>query len=133
MKSKFGRIVIFTPILFFVFSAFMLSQNPPVNQPKPVQTGAESLNKELIAQEEALAQSHRGMAAIYREMAVPAESDAAPIRDLKRQYARLAENEEKAALAAQKLATRHVQLAALIERSPEVPAHVNYADPAFRR
>jgi len=35
MKSEFGRVVVFTPVLFFVFSAFMLPQNPPVNQPKP--------------------------------------------------------------------------------------------------
>ena len=29
MKSNLGRIVIFAPVLFFVFSAFMLPQKSP--------------------------------------------------------------------------------------------------------
>ena len=95
MKSKFGLIAIFTPVLFFVFSAFMLPQNSPAGKAEPVQS----------EQEEALHQSHHTMALIYRQMAVANESDSASMRDLKRQYERLAESEEKAAAAHERLAT----------------------------
>jgi len=106
MKSKFGRIVIFTSVLFFVMSAFMLSQNSPVNIAKSVQS----------EQEETLEQSHHTMAVIYREMAVANESDSASVRDLKRHYERLAENEEKAAAAHAQLATFISQAALATQR-----------------
>jgi hypothetical protein len=116
MKSKFGGLVIFTPVLFFVFTAFMLSQKSPASKAKPVQTEAVSLNQDLTSQEAALQQSHHTMAVIYREMAVANESDSASVRDLKRHYERLAENEEKAAAAHARLATFISQAAPATQR-----------------
>jgi hypothetical protein len=122
VKSKFGPVVIFAPVLFFVFSAFMLPQNSPASKAKPVQT----------EQEEALEQSHHTMAAIYREMAAIAESDSASMRelkrgDLKRQYERLAENEEKAAAA-------HAQLATFMSQAAPATQQRNVIqDSAYRK
>jgi hypothetical protein len=127
VKSKFGLIITFTPVLFFVFSAFMLSQNPPATKAKPVQTEAVPFNQYLTSQEAALEQSHHTMAVIYREMAVANESDSVSVRDLKRHYERLAENEEKAAAA-------HAQLATLIsEAAPATQRRNVLQDSAYRK
>ena len=80
------------PVLFFVFSAFMLPQKSPAGRTEPVQTEAALRNRDLTSQEEVLQQSHHTMAVIYREMAVATESDSASVRDLKHHYERLAEN-----------------------------------------
>jgi len=111
MKSNLGRIVIFAPVLFFVFSAFMLPQKSPAGRTEPM-----ALNRYLTSQEEVLQQSHHTMAVIYREMAVANESDSASVRDLKRHYERLAENEEKASAAHAQLATSISQAAPTTQR-----------------
>jgi hypothetical protein len=131
MKSEISRAIIFTPVLFFVFSAFMLSQKPPVSQPD---TTPERVNRDLISEEQALEQSRRSIAAIYREMAVPRESDSAQVREQKHQYERLAENEEKAALAAKKLVAYHARLAALLSQAAPAAQHRNVTeDSAYRK
>jgi DNA-binding transcriptional regulator YbjK len=97
-------------------------------------SGAESLIKDLASQFQAWEQSHRSNAAIYREMAVSAESDSDSTRELKRQYARLAENEETAALAVEKLAANHAKLAALIHQSSDLTKQKNvFGDSAYRK
>jgi hypothetical protein len=74
------------------------------------------------------------MATIHRAMAAPSESDSASARETKRQYARLAENEEKAAAAAEKLAAYHLRLAATIHNSSEAPEHRSVSgDAAYRK
>jgi hypothetical protein len=88
----------------------------------------------LALQEEALEQSCRRIVAIYREMAATSESDSASVRELKRQYAHLAENEEKAALAAKKMAAHYTKLANLIELSPDfTKTRSLLGDSAYRR
>jgi len=116
MKSSLGRIVIVAPVLFFVFSAFMLPQKSPAGRTEPVQTEAALRNRDLTSQEEVLQQSHHTMAVIYREMAVANESDSASVRDLKHHYERLAENEENAAAAHAQLATFISQAATSTQR-----------------
>jgi hypothetical protein len=116
MKSNLGRIVIFAPVLFFVFSAFMLPQKSPAGRTEPVRAEPMALNRYLTSQEEVLQQSHHTMAVIFREMAVANESDSASVRDLKRHYERLAENEEKASAAHAQLATSISQAAPTTQR-----------------
>lgn len=65
---------------------------------------------DLTSQEQAWAQACRRVAAIYREMAVPADSDSPQIREMKRQYGLLADSEESAAVAAEKMAADHLRL-----------------------
>lgn len=73
---------------------------------RPIQSQSEAAStiKDLTSPEQAWAQSCRQMASIYREMAVPAESDTLQIREMKRQYERLAESAKSAAGAAEKMA-----------------------------
>jgi hypothetical protein len=66
-------------------------------------------------------------------MAVVLESDPAPVRELKHQYERLAEQQEKAAQAAKTMASSHAQLAAWIYQSAELTKHANYGDSAYRK
>jgi hypothetical protein len=81
-----------------------------------------------------LEQSCRRIVAIYREMAAPSESDSASVRELKSKYERLADNEEKAALAAQRMATHYSRLAVLIQQSPDATKTRSLlGDSAYRR
>jgi septal ring factor EnvC (AmiA/AmiB activator) len=119
MKLQFHKTLLLSAFLF-ACPRLILSRDQPISEPKPAQSEAESLVKELASHEQAVQQSCRRIAAIYREMAVPSESDSAAVRKLKRQYERFAENEEKAAATAQRMAAYHARLAALMHRSPDV-------------
>lgn len=132
MKLQFHKTILFSACLL-ACPSLMISQERPGSQPKPAQSEAESLNKVLTSQEEDLEQAHHRIAAIYREMAVISESDSASLRELKLQYARLAKEEESAALAAKTMAAYHTQLAAFLSRSAELTKHERYDDAAFRR
>lgn len=132
MKLKFHKMML-SPAFVVAGPRLLLSQEPPVSQPKPAQTQAQSATKGLSSPEEALEQLSRRIAAIYREMAVISESDPVPVRELKRQYGRLAEHEESAALAAKMMATYHAQLVALIRQSADVTKRVKFGDPAYRK
>jgi len=81
--------------------------------------------------EEVLEQLSHRIAAIYREMAVVSPTDSDAVRDLKRRFSELADNEEKVAAAAKAMAGYHAQLAAAQKPAPE--RHANYGDSAFRR
>jgi hypothetical protein len=126
---------------------FMVSQEQPTTEPKLTQSEAETLItlakpkadwvttfKALASEEEALEQSSRRIAAIYREMAVPSKSDSASAREQKHQYERLAENEESSASSAKRMAKYHARLAVLIEHSPDAEKTRNLLqDKAYRR
>jgi hypothetical protein len=131
MKLQLHRTMLFTAFLF-TCPRLMFSQQP-VGQSKSAPNQAESSTKELKSPEEALEQLYRRVAAIHREMAVIKDSDPEPVRDLKRQYARIAEQEEQAAVAAKAMAASHAQLAAWISqawisRSTQLRKHANYVD-----
>jgi prephenate dehydratase len=100
------------------------------------QSEAESPLKDLASHEEAWEQSCRHIAAIYREMAVISEADSTVVRELKRQYERLAEHEEKAAAAAaERIATYRARLTVLMHDSQDVakPHHYVSGDAAYRK
>jgi flagellar biosynthesis GTPase FlhF len=132
MTLKVHNAILFTAFLL-AGPRLMFSQEPPVSQQRPAQKQAESAAKELKSPEEALEQLYRQVAAIHREMAVILESDTAGIRELKGHFARLAEQEEQAALAAKTMAASHARLAAFIGQSPETTKHVNYGDSGYRK
>jgi methyl-accepting chemotaxis protein len=133
MKLQFHRAILFSTLLF-ACPWLALSQQPSSSEPMLTQSEAASLVKGLALQEEDLEQSCHRIVAIYREMAVTAESDSASVRQLKRQYEHLAENEEKAALAAKKMATHYARLASLIEHSPDyTKTRSLLGDQAYRR
>ena len=93
--------------------------------PMPPQSEAASTIKDLTSHEQAWAQSCRQMAAIYREMAVAAESDTPQVSEMKRQYERLAESAEKAAGAAEKLAADYARLSGTQVNDPGVTRNLN--------
>ena len=133
MKLQFPRSVLLS-VLLLAFPGLTAAQEPLSIQPKLSQSGAESLIKDLAVQELELEQSFHRVAAIYREMAAPAESDSASTRETKRQYERLAENEEKAAATAKKLAARYTSLAAVIHAAPDATrTRSMWSDSAYRR
>ena len=80
------------------------------NETTAAPAAAQSAISDLTSHEQAWAQACRRVAAIYREMAAPAESDSPQIREMKRQYALLADSEESAAVAAEKMAADHLRL-----------------------
>jgi prephenate dehydratase len=132
MKLKFHKTMLFAAFLFAT-PRLMVAQAPPTVSTL-TQSEAESLIKDLASHEEAWEQSCRRIAAIYREMAALSESDSAAVRELKRQYQRLAESEEQAAAAAaERMGMYRARLAALTQHSPDVLKHERYGDPAFRR
>jgi hypothetical protein len=133
MKLQLHRTIVLSACLI-ACPMLMISQEPSAGAPKAAPTAAESLVKDLASQARAWEQSCRQLAAIYREMAVPSESDSPSARELKLQYQRLAENQDRAAAAAGKMASYHTQLAGLTERPPVAPSPRNvYADSAFKR
>jgi hypothetical protein len=133
MKLQFHRAILFSTLLL-ACPTLTLSQQPSSSEPMLTQSEAASLVKDLALQEEALEQSCRRIVAIYREMAAASESDSASVRELKRQYEHLAENEEKAALVAKKMATHYARLAMLIEHSPDfTKTRSLLGDSAYRR
>jgi hypothetical protein len=133
MKLQFPKAILFSTLLF-ACPSLMLAQEPPNSEPKLTQGEAESLLKELASQEEALEQSCHRSALIYREMAVSSESDSASTRQLKHQYEQLAENQERAASAAKRIASYHARLAVLIRQSSDSAKTRNIlGDSAYRR
>jgi prephenate dehydratase len=126
----------------------MVSQEPSSSQTELTQIEAETLIKisakpdanlvatfkALASEEEALEQSSHRIAVIYREMAVPSESDLASARELKSHYQRLAEEEERAASVAKRMAAYHARLAALVQ-SPQDATKTKslLADQGYRR
>jgi prephenate dehydratase len=133
MKLQFQRTMLLSTLLFAA-PRLVLSQERPISVSTLTQSEAESLIKDLASHEEAWEQTCRNLAAIYREMAALSESDSAAVRELKRQYERLAESEERAAAtAAERMAMYRERLAALTHPSPDVPKHEKYGDPGFRR
>ena len=133
MKLHFPKTILLAALLF-ACPMLMVSEEPFTSEPKLSQSEAESLVKNLAAQEEELEQSCRRIAATYREMAAPSPSDTASMRELKRHYERLADNEERAAAAAKRMATYHVRLAVLISHSSDVTKTRNLlGDAAYRR
>ena len=107
-----------------------------MNMSTLTQGEAESLLKDLASHEEAWEESCRHIAAIYREMAVISEADSTVVRELKRQYERLAEHEEKAAaMAVEKIATYRARLTVLMHYSRDVAKPHRYVsgDAAHRK
>lgn len=124
---RFHKTIAFLALLLTT-SAVVLAQQPTPVQTTPVPGSA--------SPEEALEQVLHRIAAVYREMAAVSPSDPPAMRDLKNQLARLAEEQEKAASAANAMAAYHAQLVALIRQSVTIskaPKHPNYGDAAFRR
>jgi len=134
MKLQLHRTILFSAFLF-ACPRLMVSQQAPASEPKVAPSEAESLVNDLASQVQALEQSCRQIAAVFREMSVPSESDSAATRESKLHYQRLAENEERAAAAASRLlATYHSRLAALTRNSSDTSKPRNVlADSAFRR
>lgn len=147
MKPRVYRAILVSAFLV-ACPRLMVPQERPAREPKLTQSEAEPLTKTLAkpatdwvatfkalaSEEEALEQSSRRMAAIYREMAVPSKSDSASARELKHQYERLAENEESSASSAKRMAKYHAHLAVLIEHSPDVEKTRSLlGDSAYRR
>jgi hypothetical protein len=125
---------LFLSALLVACPGLMVAQDPLASEPKLTQSEAEFLVMDLASQEEALEQSCHRIAAIYREMAVPAESDSSSLRQLKHQYEHLAENEDRAASAAKRMATHYGRLAALIHNSPDATKSRSLlGDSAYRR
>jgi methyl-accepting chemotaxis protein len=133
MRLQFPRAILLSALLL-ASAGLLVAQEPLDIQPKLSQSEAQSLIKDLAAQELEIEQSHHRVAAIYREMAAPAESDSASTRETKRQYERLAENEEKAAATAKKLAARYARLAAVMHDAPDATKSRSlWSDSAYRR
>ena len=133
MKVVFPRAILLSALLI-VSPGFLVAQEQLNSEPKLSPSEAKALVKELASQEQELEQSCRHIASIYREMAAPSPSDSPSTRELKRQYERLAENEDRAAAAAKKLAAYYAGLAALLRDSPEVTkTRYLYGDSAYRR
>jgi prephenate dehydratase len=112
MKGDLIR-VLTTPAVALVFAVTgAFGQDAAVRSAQsPVEMA--STIKDLTSQEQAWAQSCRRIAAIYRGMAVPSESDPAQVREMKRQYTLLADSQESAAVAAEKMAADHARLLAI--------------------
>jgi len=133
MRLQFHRTILLSTLLFSC-PGLAVSQELPINASTLTQSEAVSLIKDLASHEEAWEQSCRRIAAIYREMAIPLDSDSAALSELKRHYERLAEHEEEAAAtAAERMATYRAKLNALIRHSPDTTKHVNLGDSAYRR
>jgi prephenate dehydratase len=134
MTMQFHRIVLFSTLLLAT-PGIMRSQDRPISVPTLTQSEAESLLKDLASHEEAWEQSCRHIAAIYREMAVISEADSTAVRELKRQYERLAEHEEKAAaMAVEKIATYRARLSVPMHYSQDVAKpHYVSGDAAYRK
>src|SRR5580700_4755598 len=114
MTLQFHRTILLSTILLSC-SRLLVSQALPTNLSTLTQSEAVSLIKDLASHEEAWEQSCRRIAAIYREMAVATEADAA------------------AATAAERMATYRAKLTALMRHSPDTTKHVNLGDSAYRR
>jgi hypothetical protein len=134
MKLSLERTILLS-VIAFAFPSLMVSETPSFAQPKVAQSAQESLYSALASQEQALEQSCRRIAAVYREMAVASDSDSPSVRELKSQYASLAEGEEQAAVSAGKMAAYHTQLATLLHQSAVAPktSRVEFTSSAYRR
>lgn len=132
MRPRFQKTMIFSALLLAV-PCFMRAQEPAANQPKAVPKEFSSTSSDLDSPEAMLEQLYHRIAAIHRDMAVTSDADPASLREMKLNYARLAQEEESAAVAARSMAAYHAQLVALMRRSVEVPKHERYGDAAFRR
>jgi len=131
---QFHRILLLSTLLL-VTPGIMRSQERPISMQSLTRGEAESLLKDLASHEEAWEQSCRRVAAIYREISALSESDSTAVRELKRQYERLADNEERsAATAAERIAMYRARLAALLHTSADAPKrHYVFGDSAYRK
>jgi len=125
MRFHFHQTMLFLAFLL-TGAGLMLAQEQPGIPGQPIHGEAEPAVKAPGSPQQELEQLYHRIAAIYREMAVISQSDPGPIRDLKRQYAQLAEAEDRAA-------SYHAQLDALVRQAAAKPKQVNYGDSAFRR
>jgi hypothetical protein len=128
MKTKILTISL-VALFFAVLTAVSREQvsGKPAESVVQAQTQTQSMIQSLTAQEYAWADSCRRIAPISRQMAARSDSDSASVRELKRQYGLLADNEEKAADAAEKMADEHARLLeSVIYRSePPLSAEAN--------
>ena len=79
-----------------------------------------------------MAQARHELAAVYREIATPSKSDTAAEPEVKSRYQRLAESEEKAAIATEKMAATHAGLT-LVSSQNAAPHRSVLGDAAYRR
>jgi hypothetical protein len=112
--------------VFLLAPGIVLAQEPVSNTSKPAhrEERASTVNfvaedhlslagyfRDLSSQEQALAESHEHIAALYKENAPPRGVDPVPATEMENQYRRLAEIERRAAKLTASLADYHSRLA----------------------